>query len=90
MSMLFGYTKKEDGLYYKTVHFGPKGTCAETLVRNAGGSLVRVIRQQASIAQLERRQQVEEQKQAQAKPIPAVKPDRSHSLAVATAIRPSR
>lgn len=43
-SMLFGYTKREDGLYEKIVHFGKKGTGAETLVRDSSGNLKAVIR----------------------------------------------
>lgn len=67
MSMLFGYTKREDGLYYKTVHFGIKGTAAETLVRNAGGFLVKVIRQagnQSRSQALQRKPWTPEQRQA--------------------------
>jgi len=52
--MLHGYTKREDGLYYKTVHFGVKGFCEEILVRNTKGRLVGVIRNPGALGALRR------------------------------------
>ncbi len=37
-SMLFGYTKREDGLYEKTIHFGERET---KMIRDVSGRLIK-------------------------------------------------
>lgn len=38
-SMLFGYTRRADGLFEKTVHFGKGRASSEKLIRDAEGKL---------------------------------------------------